>query len=82
MKMLLNLVQIIIPEKSIRFYDDYTPIIIGNDQNSNGFYLKDNKICDNGLLNNTKIYDFQKNNELTEKLNKLIDLEIFEINYK
>ena len=36
-------------------------------------------INDEGLLNNPKIYDFQKKNELTEGNNKFNELEIFEI---
>ena len=30
-------------------------------------------------MNNPKIYDFQKNCELTEGINKFTELEIFEI---
>ena len=65
-------------EYSIRFYDGY-PVLIGNNSNSNGFYFKGNEIYDSKLLNTPKIYDFQKNNELTENDNKFIELEIFEI---
>ncbi len=70
--------KILIPEKSIRFYSGY-PILIGNDGNGNGFHSHNNIIKDEGLLNNPKIYDFKKNNELTEGLNQLTELEIFEI---
>ena len=39
-----------------------------------------NKINDDGLIRTPKIYDFQKKSELTEGLNQLTELEIFEIN--
>ena len=72
--------KILIPEKAIRFYNDH-PILIGNDANSNGFWFYKG-ICNEYLLANPKIYDFQKDNELTEGLNKFTELEIFEINSK
>ena len=74
--------KILKPEYAIRFYNDY-PIIIGNSGNGNGFYFISNSsaIQDSGLLNNPKIYDFQKNKELTEGSNKFTELEIFEINF-
>ena len=71
--------KILMPEYAIRFYNDY-PILIGNNANSNGFYQYSNTIFDGGLLNNPKIYDFQRNNELTEGNSKFNELEIFEIN--
>ena len=40
-----------------------------------------NSIIDGGLLNNPKIYDFQRNKELTEGNSKFNELEIFEINF-
>ena len=70
--------KILIPEKAIRFYNS-SPILIGNNGNGNGFYLENTTIYE-GSLNNPKIYDFQKKNELTEGLNYLTELEIFEIN--
>ena len=72
--------KILIPEKAIRFGEGY-PILIGNDGNSNGFYLYKGKMVDDGLLNTPKIYDFQRKNEFTEGLTLLTELEIFEINY-
>jgi len=51
--------KILIPEKAIRFYNGY-PILIGNDGNSNGFMLNNGTFCYYNLLNNPKIYDFQK----------------------
>ena len=72
--------KILIPEKAIRFYNGH-PLLIGNDKNGNGIWL-DNSNFNEGLLAVPKIYDFQKNNELTEGLNKLTELEIFEINSK
>ena len=71
--------KILVPELAIRFYNGY-PILIGNNGNYNGFYFKGNTIYAESLLNNPKVYDFQKVNELTEGKNKFIDLEIFEIN--
>ena len=47
----------------------------------NGFYFNSGNIYDGGLLNNPKVYDFQKNNELTEGFYKFTELEIFEINF-
>jgi len=72
--------KILIPEKAIRFCEG-DPILIGNTGNSNGFYFDSGTIYDNKLLNYPKIYDFQKNNELTENSNKFLELEIFEINF-
>ena len=73
---------ILIPQKAIKFSNS-KKIKIGNTNVSNGFYFNSNSdiINDNGLLNTSKIYDFEKNNELTEGLNKLTELEIFEINF-
>ena len=73
--------KILIPESAIRFYNiNKYPILIGNNGNSNGFYPNtDGTIYDKGLMNNPKIYDFQKNCELTEGINKFTELEIFEI---
>ena len=72
--------KILIPGKAIRFYNS-CPILIGNDSNNNGFWLSNGNFSEY-LLGNPKIYDFQKNNELTEGLNKFTELEIFEINSK
>ena len=72
--------KILIPEKAIRFIKSSNIIKIGNDGNSNGFYISGQNIIDSGLLNNPKIFDFQKNYELTEGSKKLTELEIFEIN--
>ena len=73
--------KILIPEKAIRFCNNY-PILIGNNSYNNGFYFNNNssEIYDEGLLNNPKIYDFQKKRELTEGFNKFTELEIYEIN--
>ena len=73
--------KILIPEKAIRFNNIF-PILIGNDNNSNGFWLDNGIFYCYNLLNKPKIYDFQKENELTEGLNKFNELEIFEINSK
>ncbi len=73
--------QILVPEYAIRFYKDYL-ILFGNTDKSNGFFSlgeSNDTIYDIHLLNTPKIYDFQKNNELTEGLNKLTELEIYEI---
>ena len=56
-------------------------MLTGNNGKGNGFYFDDGLICDNNLLNEPKIYDFEKNeNELTNGKNKFNELEIFEIN--
>ena len=70
--------KILVPDKAIRFYTN-DPIEIGNTGNSNGFFFSSGDVYDKSLLNSPKIYDFQKNSELTEGLNKLTELEIFEI---
>ena len=67
------------PEYAIRFSKKKNRIFIGNNENNNGFYLSENKINDEGLLNEPKIYDFENKNELTEGKNKLNELEIYEI---
>ena len=71
--------KILQPKNAIRTYDGFL-VKVGNTGNSNGFYLSCGSIYDKGLLNTPKIYDFQKNDELTEGLNKLTEIEIFEIN--
>ena len=71
--------KILIPEYAISF-DNKNYILIGNNDNDNGFYYSDNIINDKQLINGDKIYDFSKNSELTEGSGKLIELEIFEIN--
>ena len=38
-------------------------------------------LYDQGLLNTPKVYDFQKNNELTEGDSKFIELEVFEVKF-
>ena len=72
--------KILIPEYAFRFYNDY-PLLIGNTGNGNGFYFDSDSIYDKGLLRNPKIYDFEKNNELTEGSAEFNELEIFEINF-
>ena len=74
--------KILVPQYAIRFHND-CPILIGNNDNSNGFYFSGStSIYDNGTLNSPKVYDFQKNEELTEDLDSFNELEIFEINFK
>ena len=72
--------RILKPELSIRFYIKKYPILTGNNDLGNGFFFRKDTIYDSGLLKNPKIYDFEKNNELTEGDNKFKELEIFEIN--
>ena len=72
--------KIIKPELSIRFYNQKYPILTGNNGKSNGFYFDGDTIYDEGLLINPKVYDFEKNSELTEGESKFNELEIFEIN--
>ena len=71
--------KILKPEFAIRFSKQDYPISIGNNENNNGFYFSGNKINDEGLLIEPKIYDFEKENELTEGKNKLNEFEIYEI---
>ena len=73
--------KILIPELAFRFFD-VNPIMIGNNAKSNGFWMYEGKVDDKGLLKNPKVYDFQKNNELTEGSDNFKELEIFEINFK
>ena len=56
-------------------------MLIGNNWNGNGFWINSGKFNEK-LLTEPKIYDFQKNYELTEGKNEFNELEIFEINYK
>ena len=72
--------EILIPQYAIYFYNGYT-VLIGNNWNGNGFWIKSGKFNEK-LLTEPKIYDFQKNYELTEGKNEFNELEIFEINYK
>ena len=53
--------------------------MIGNTGNSNDFYKSGENIYDKSLLNTPKIYDFQKNNELTEDESKFKELEKLKI---
>ena len=72
--------KILKPELAIRFRGDY-PILTGNNSNYNGFYFSGDIIYDKKLLNEPKIYDFEKNEyELTNGKNKFNELEIYEIN--
>ena len=59
-------------------------IFIGNNSNQNGFFhtTQKNKIYDMNLINYKKIYDFSKNNELTNGDDQFMELEIFEIDSK
>ena len=70
--------KILKPDLSIRFWIQ-NRILVGNSQKGNGFFFSGKTIHDNGLLNNPKIYDFEKNQELTEGKNEFNELEIFEI---
>jgi len=74
--------KILIPENAIIIYNGDNFIGIGNTGVSNGFFFDSNKtkIYDKKLLNDPKIYDFQKNNELCEGFDKFTEFEIFEIN--
>ena len=69
--------KILIPDNALRFLNG-NPISIGNTGNSNGFWIFSGKFHEH-LLDNPKIYDFQKDNELTEGKNEFNELEIFEI---
>ena len=51
-----------------------------NSDNSNGFWIY-SRTFNEGSLAKPKIYNFQKDNELTENYKDLTDLEVFVINY-
>ena len=70
---------ILIPDLALKFLN-HNPVLIGNNANSNGFWIYSGKIDDKGLLNNPKVYNFQKINELTENENMSNEFEILEIN--
>ena len=70
--------EVLIPDYAIRFYDNY-PILVGNNANSNGFWIVSRNFKEYSLTN-PKIYNFQKNNELTENYKELSEFEVFEIN--
>ena len=72
--------KVLIPQYALRFYNGYI-ILVGNNDNNNGFFYTSGIIYDKYLLNSPKIYDFQKNNEFTDGSDKFNDLEIFEINF-
>ena len=64
---------------AIRFVKGDYPILTGNNDKANGFFFSGQNIFDERLLNKPKVYDFEKNFELTEGKNKFNELEIFEI---
>ena len=68
------------PEKAIRLYKDNNVIYTSNSQEGNGFYVSGNTVYES-LMKEPKIYDFERNNELTQGENKINELEIFEIKY-
>ena len=76
--------RILIPDKAIVFYQ-FNIIGVGNTGEYNGFYFEHQKnpksLNDKGLINEPKVYDFQKNSELTDNLDIFTELEIFEINF-
>ena len=72
----------LIPNSALRFWEgNKISVLIGNTKNSNGFFFSHQAeiINDEGLLNNPKVYDFQKKNELTNGDNKFNELEVFEM---
>ena len=71
--------EVLITDYAIRFHKN-CPILVGNNNLSNGFWLNSGKFNE-GSLANPKIYNFQKNDELTENYKDLTDFEVFEINY-
>ena len=70
--------KILIPDNAIYFYEEY-PILIGANWHGNGFWIFKGAFNEH-LLESPKIYDFKKDNELTEGKIELNELEIFEIN--
>jgi len=72
--------KILKPELAIRFCNQNSPILTGNNANNNGFYYYRNYIYDDNLLKEPKVYNFEKNeNELTNGKKELNELEIYEI---
>ena len=71
--------KILVPQNAIAF-DNTNYILIGNNENNNGFYFKQNIVYDECLINEVKVYNFSKNSELTEGFGRLLELEIFEVN--
>ena len=71
--------KILVPQNAIGIDSTYY-ILIGNNGNGNGFYFGDGNLCDAGLVDGAKIYDFSKNSEMTEGPGTFKELEIFEIN--
>ena len=53
--------EILQPEYAIRFINQDYPILIGNDDNENGYYFEEDCINDEGLINEPRIYDFENN---------------------
>ena len=70
--------KILAPGNAIAIDSDYY-ILIGNNNQGNGFYIQNNLVYDSALINGTKIYDFSYNSELTGGYMKLKELEIFQI---
>ena len=66
-------------EHAIRFYKNNNVIYSSNTGNGNGFYVWNNTICDGGSSKEPKIYDFERNSELTEGRNVINEIEIFQI---
>ena len=52
---------------AIRFFKQKYPIIVGNNSSFKGLYFEGNTIYDKNLLNEPKVYDFGKDNELTRR---------------
>ena len=67
------------PEQAIRFYNNNDVIYSSNNANSNGFYVSNNTIYDGCSSKEPKIYDFERNSELTEGRNVINEIEIFQI---
>ena len=70
--------KILVPKNSIGIDSTYY-ILIGNSGHGNGFYHHQNTIYDKDLINGEKIYNFEKNSELTEGSENLLEFEIFEV---
>ena len=71
--------KIVVPQNAIAF-DKENIILVGNNGNNNGFCHSKDIVFDKDLINVAKIFNFSKNNEMTEGSNKFKELEIFEIN--
>ena len=70
---------ILIPDYAISFYKDH-PILLGNSWKGNGLWIYKGKYSEE-LLQEPKVYNFQKDKELIDNNKDFTEFEVFEINY-